>query len=347
MIGKSRAFWIGAIAIAICSTTAPMRPAAAQGGLTLYCSVLNEWCTLAVQEFERQTGIKVTMTAKGSGETITQIRAEANNPRADVWWGGTGDPHLAAAEADLTMPYRSPVLDELHPWARKQWQQSGQKTVGIYAGALGFTYNTELLAKKKLAEPKCWADLVKPDYKDEVQISNPSSSGTAYTALATLIQLWGEDQAFAYLKKLHANVNQYTRSGPAPVRNAARGETTVGIIFLHDAVAEAAAGFPLKAVAPCEGTGYEIGSMSIIKGARNLDNAKKWYDWALTPAAQNLAKQAKSFQVPSNRGASAPPGAPKLEDMKLIDYDFAKYGTSTERKRVVDRWEKEVGSLPR
>jgi iron(III) transport system substrate-binding protein len=338
---------VSALALGLGLLAADHQPAAAQGNVVVYCSVLNEWCTLAVQEFERKTGIKVTMTAKGSGETITQIRAEASNPRADVWWGGTGDPHLAAAEADLTIPYESPMLAELHPWARKQWEQSGKKTVGIYAGALGFTYNTEQLARKKLPEPKCWADLIKPDYKDEVQISNPSSSGTAYTVIATLVQLWGEDKAFDYLKKLHANVNQYTRSGPAPVRNAARGETTIGVIFLHDAVAEAVGGFPLKAVPPCEGTGYEIGSMSIIKGARNLDNAKKWYDWSLSADAQNLAKQAKSFQVPSNRAASAPPQAPRLEDMKLIDYDFAKYGTSTERKRIVDRWEKEVGSLPR
>lgn len=335
---------VAGAALAAAIAAAP-RPAAAQ--LTLYCSVLEEWCRMATQEFERKTGVKVTMTAKGSGETITQIRAEASNPRADVWWGGTGDPHLAAAEADLSQPYRSPMLDQLHPWAVKQWEQSGQKTVGIYAGALGFTYNTELLAKKKLPEPKCWADIVKPAFKDEVQMSNPSSSGTAYTALATLIQLWGEDKAFDYLKQLHRNISQYTRSGPAPVRNAARGETTVGIIFLHDAVAEAAAGFPLKAVAPCEGTGYEIGSMSLIKGARNLDNARKWYDWALSAEAQNLAKNAKSFQVPSNKTATPPPQAPKLDDIKLIDYDFKKYGTSAERKRVVARWEQEVGNLPK
>ena len=89
--------------------------------------------------------------------------------------------------------------EQLHPWAIKQWEQSGQKTVGIYAGALGFTYNTELLVKKKLPEPKCWADLAKPEFRDEVQMSNPTSSGTAYTALATLIQLWGEEKAFDYL----------------------------------------------------------------------------------------------------------------------------------------------------
>ena len=86
--------------------------------------------------------------------------------------------------------------------------------------------------------------------------------------------------------------------------------------------------------------------MSIIKGARNLDAAKKFYDWALSAAAQNLAAQAESFQVPSNKSAATPPQAPKLADIKLIDYDFAKYGSSAERKRLLDKWSKEVKSLP-
>ena len=85
----------------------------------------------------------------------------------------------------------------------------------------------------------------------------------------------------------------------------ALGETLLGITFMHDMVTAAVEGAPVKVVAPCEGTGYEIGSMSIIKGARNLDNAKKWYDWALSPEAQALAAQAKSYQVPSNRQAAA------------------------------------------
>ena len=61
--------------------------------------------------------------------------------------------------------------------------------------------------------------------------------------------------------------------------------------------------FPIVTVAPCEGTGYEIGSMSIIKGARNMDEAKKFYDWALTAEAQDLALQVNAFQVMSNKSA--------------------------------------------
>ena len=106
-------------------------------------------------------------------------------------------------------------------------------------------------------------------------------------------------------------------------------------------------GAPIKVVAPCEGTGYEIGSMSIVKGAKNLDNAKKWYDWALTPEAQKLGAAAKSYQVPSNKATPIPPQAPKLADIKLINYDFAKYGSSDERKRLLAKWDKEVKAQPK
>ncbi len=322
-------------------------PVFAQGALTVYCSVLADWCQLMAVEFEKQSGVRTNIVQKGSGETLAQIRAEAANPRGDIWWGGTGDPHLQAAELGLTEHYRSPKLEELHPWARRQAEQSGFRTVGIYAGALGIAFNSEQLARKNLSAPKCWKDLIAPALRDEVQMSNPASSGTAYTAIATFVQVFGEDGGFDFLKQLHRNISQYTRSGPAPARNTARGETLFGIMFLHDAVAEAIEGFPVKVVSPCEGTGYEIGSMSIIKGARNLDAAKRWYDFALTPEAQSLAARAKSYQTPSHMRANVPAQAPKLAEMKLIDYDFAKYGSSAERKRLIEKWEKEVGALPK
>src|SRR5258705_12507842 len=273
-----------AVLIAAVLLTAPSS-VFAQGNLNVYCSVQAEWCQTVANEFQRQTGIRVALTLKGSGETLAQVTAEAANPKGDVWFGGTGDPHLAAAEQNLTVSYKSPNLDKLHDWARRQAEQSGYKTVGIYAGALGFGYNPELLQKKKLAPPTCWRDLVKPEYRDEIQVANPNSSGTAYTAIATIVQLFGEDEAFRYLRQLHRNVNQYTRSGVGPIKAVARGETSVGISFMHDGVTEALAGFPVKIQAPCEGTGYEGGSLSTTKGARNPHRPKKFPQRALTDPA--------------------------------------------------------------
>ncbi|MGH6946197.1 MAG: ABC transporter substrate-binding protein [Kiloniellales bacterium] len=320
--------------------------ASAAERLTLYCSPQIEWCQVMVEAFTKETGIEVAMTRKSSGETFAQIKAEASNPKGDIWWGGTGDPHLQAAEEGLTEEYKSPLLGELHPWAQSQAKAAGYKTVGIYAGALGIGYTEELMKEKNLPIPKCWADLTDPVYDGEIQIANPNSSGTSYTMLATIIQVFGEDDGFELLKAMHKNVNQYTKSGSAPIKAAAQGETAIGITFMHDMTTQIVAGFPIKIVAPCEGTGYEIGSMSIIKGARNLESAKKWYDFALRPEVQELAAKAEAYQVPSNANASPPPGAPNLKELKLIDYDFKKYGSSAERSRLLKKWDEEVGSLP-
>ena len=187
-------------------------------------------------------------------ETYAQIKAEAANPKGDVWWGGTGDPHLQAAEENLTAPYVSPNRRRIAEFAMNQAKAAGDKTIGIYSGALGWGYNEELLKKQGLSAPKCWADLIKPEFKGKVQMANPNSSGTAYTTLATLVQIMGEKAAFDYLKALYKNINQYTKSGSAPVKAAGRGETVVGIVFMHDAVAVAAAGFPVKAVADRKST---------------------------------------------------------------------------------------------
>ncbi|MFN4057412.1 MAG: ABC transporter substrate-binding protein [Roseinatronobacter sp.] len=309
--------------------------------LVLYCSVQEEWCRLMAETFQRETGINVLMTRRSSGETFAQIKAEEGQPRSDVWWGGTGDPHLQAAQEGLTEEYRSPMLAELQPWAVSQAEASGFRTVGIYAGALGYGYNTTLVEDPA---PACWADLLDSRFEGDIQVANPNSSGTAYTLLATLVQIMGEDEAFEFLGQMDANVSQYTQSGAAPIRNAATGETAIGIVFMHDAVAQAVTGAPIQAVAPCEGTGYEIGSMSLVKGGPNPDSARAFYDWALSADAQALGAQANSFQVPSNSNAPVPPESPALDTITLIDYDFATYGSSETRSRLLARWDAEIGA---
>lgn len=325
-----------------------MLPAQAQSSeFNLICSAQAAWCNMLAVTFEKSQGVKVNMTLKGSGEAIAQILAERANPKTDVWFGGTGDPHLQAAEQNLTLAYKSPSLPQLHDWAQKQAAQSGYKTVGIYSGPLGFGYNTELLAKKKLPVPKVWADLLKPEYKGEIQVSDPRASGTAYTMIATLVQMMGEDKAFEYLAALHKNVSTYPRSGVGPIKAVARGEASVSISFVHDVTGEKAQGFPVESVTPADGTGAEIGSMSIVKGARNLENAKKFYEWALTPGAQQLGVAAKQYQLPSNSGTASDSHIPDFKKIKLIDYDYAKYGQAALRRQLILNWERKVFNQPK
>lgn len=310
--------------------------------VNIICSVQADWCNLIQTTFTRTQGIKVNMTLKSTGEALAQINAERANPKTDVWFGGTGDPYLQAAEQNLLLPYKSPTLTMLYTWAQRQAEQSGYKAVGIYTGPLGFAYNTELIAKKKLPIPKTWADLLRPEYKGEIQVADPRASGTAYTMIATLVQLWGQDKAFDYLAALHKNVSTYPRSGVGPIKAVARGEATISISFVHDAPGEKAQGFPIATVTPSDGTGAEIGSMAIVKGARNLENAKRFYEWALTASAQQFGATANQFQVPSNKATWVDPRVPDINKIKLIDYDYAKYGQSAMRKELIQTWERRV-----
>jgi iron(III) transport system substrate-binding protein len=104
----------------------------------------------------------------------------------------------------------------------------------------------------------------------------------------------------------------------------------------------ASKGLPLKIVAPCEGTGYEVGAVSIVNGAKNLTDAKKWVEFSLRADIQSRGPETGSFQVPSNMNAQVAPQSPTLSSIKLIDYDFATYGSSDTRKRLLARWDEEV-----
>ena len=321
-------------------------PAAAQ--LNLYCSSPNTaWCQGMAVGFEKAAGVKVSVVQKATGEMLAQVKAERANPKGDIWWAGPADSYLQAAEEGLLETYRSPKLGELHEWARHVSEVSQNRVSGVYGGILALGYNTELQQKKKLPVPRCWKDLLAPAYKGEVMLANPNSSGTAYLMLASLVQVFGEDVAFGYMKALNANVTSYARSGIGPMTAVKQGEVYIGSTVLHGVINEIVAGYPVKPVLPCEGVGYEVGSMAIIKGARNLANAKKFVDWALGADAQKIGLDIKEYAIPTNRNVALPPMVPNLAEARVIRYDFAKYGSSETRKRLLERWERDINASVR
>ena len=322
--------------------------ASAQGQLNLYCSSPNTaWCQGMAVGFEKATGTRVAVVQKATGEMFAQVKAEAANPKGDIWWAGAADAYLQAAEEGLLDEYRSPNVAQLYDWAQRITELSKGRVSGVYGGIIALGYNTEVMARKKLPIPKCWKDLTNPVYKGELMLGNPNSSGTAYLMLATLVQVFGEDEAFRYLRAVHPNVNQYARSGIGPMTAVTRGETALGSTVLHGVINEIVRGFPVEPVLPCEGVGYEVGSVAIIKGSRNAEAARKFVDWSLSPEAQKIGLDVKEYAIPTNRNVALPPQVPPLTAIKVIDYDFAKYGSSAERRRLLERWEKEINSASR
>jgi iron(III) transport system substrate-binding protein len=315
--------------------------------LVVYCSHDADACELAAQTFERETGVATAITRKPTGEFYAQIRAERDNPKADVWYGGTIDPFLQGAAEGLFTPYRSPRLAELAPWARRATERSDHAVAAIYRIIIGFGTNPALLAKRNVPAPRCWSDLTKPEYGKDIELSNPVTSGTGYTILVTLIALYGEDAAFDYLKRLHPNVVRYTQSGTAQGPSVARGEVAIGVSFVHEFVTQQLAGFAVDIAIPCEGTGDALGGMAILAGAPHPEEARAFYDWALTRPAQELANRTRNLIIPANATAVIRPEAARFAQLTTVDVNPSKYGRPEERRRLLARWQREIGDALR
>jgi iron(III) transport system substrate-binding protein len=338
---------VALLALGACVAPPPPAPAADAGGemeasteINVLCTPQPEWCEGMKIEFEKaHPDITVNFVRMSSGESLTRLRNERDNPQFDIWWGGPVDSFIAAKQEGLLEAYDSPNLaaikdPELMKDADNFW-------AGIYIGSLGFATNENWLAENPGVEPPTsLADLLKPEFTGQLMVAHPSSSGTSYTALCTVLQMMGEEAGWEYLTDYAGQVLQFTKSGSAPGRFVGQGEAAVGIVFSHDIVANIEDGMPLVLTFPEEGTGYEIGGMGIIKGAKHLDAAQKWFDWALEPATQELGPKYAAYQAPTVEGASA--SMPELLEVNLIDYDFEWCGSN--KKDFVDRFTNEVAT---
>lgn len=309
---------------------------AAEKNLVVYSSVDEENATNILNAFSEKTGIKVNMVFLSSGPALSRIEAEKNNPQADVWFGAPNENHIVARDRGLTQPYASPsAKDLLDNFKDKEgyWH-------AFYMNPLGFGILPEALKEAGLKEPKAWADLSDPSYKGIIQMPSPQSSGTAYAVVQTLISIFGEDEAFNFMKEMNPNVQTYTQSGTGPSKNLAIRETSLAIQFTPAFLKLVDQGFPAKVVFPEEGVGYEAAAVSIVKGAKNMDEAKALVDWILSKEGQTTLSEVKTYFFPVRSDVSAGEGVPSLSDIKLVGYDREK--AAADKSRIVDRWVTEV-----
>jgi iron(III) transport system substrate-binding protein len=325
---------------AVVATEAPAEVVITDTELNVLCTPQEEWCQGMKQEFEAKYGITVNYVRMSSGEALARVLAEKDNPQFDIWWGGPMDSFVAAKAEGVLEPYDSPnygnllnpelMLDPDHTYA------------GIYMGSLGFATNTNWLAEHPGVEaPTSWDDLLKPEFTGQVMVAHPSTSGTSYTALATILQLKGEEAGWEYLKKYAGQMAQFTKSGAAPAKFVGAGEAAVAIVFSHDAVNEIDNnGLPLVITFPKEGTGYEIGAEAILKGAKHMQAAKLWFDWAISAEGQSLGPKYHAYQAPTVSGVTL--SHPELMEVNIIDYDFQWAGAN--KTAFVEKFTNEIAS---
>jgi iron(III) transport system substrate-binding protein len=211
------------------------------------------------------------------------------------------------------------------------------KWVGMDIWASAICFNTVEAQKKKAATPVSWADLTKPEYKGQIAMPNPASSGTGYLMVSGWLQMMGEEAGWKFMDGLHQNIASYTHSGSKPCRQAAAGEYVVGLSFEYRANKTKKDGAPIEAILPKEGLGWDMEAAAITSTTKKTDAARKLLDWSLSEGANKL--YAENFAIVALPGIQA-----KLENIQgdveqmLAKNDFQ--WAAANRDRILAEWTK-------
>jgi iron(III) transport system substrate-binding protein len=312
----------------------PLVAPAAEDKLVIYTAYEENELKTFWDQFKKDLpdlAAKASYIRGSTGPTMARVEAEKANPQADVIWGVFNDYLTGAATKGLLEPYNAKESGAIparfkHP--ENAWQ-------GVSLLTVAFAVNQKKMAELKLAPPRSWADLLDPKYKGHIVMSNPSTSGTAYLLLASHAARLGEDKMWSYYDAIDKNLSQVTKSGGAPGRMAASGETPIGIALAYEVEVAKKQGAAIDVIYPNDGVAWTFEGNALVKGAKNPQNARRFLDWAVSKSAM------ASYGSWRGAGISRPDVAvagQKISEMNLINIDFVKAGDPRYKDRLVKRW---------
>ncbi|MBQ2863714.1 MAG: extracellular solute-binding protein [Clostridia bacterium] len=192
--------------------------------------------------------------------------------------------------------------------------------------------NTELLREKNLAEPTCYEDLLKPEYKNLISMANPKSSGTGYMFYKSLVNAWGEEKALSYFDSLTENIFQYTSSGSGPVNALLQKEAAIGFGMTSHAVTQINEGAPLKIVFFEEGSPYTMYGQGMIAGKETRTAVKEVFDYLVGTYSYRLNEKFFPEQMFKDK-------VYEVENYpKNIVYSDMKNNTIEEKSNLLGKW---------
>ena len=304
--------------------------------LNAYTIMPEKYASQVFEAFTAATGIKVNFMRFSSGEALARVVAEKNNPQVDVILGGPADTYEAGIKENVFEAYKPAGADDIPA----QFRSPQNFWTGIGVIPLVFLTNNTFLKDKGLAAPQSWNDLLDPAYKNGLQMADARTSGTATERIYTLVKVFGEDGAFDYQKKLHQNVQMYTKSGAGGAMPIATGQAASGIFYIVDALEIQQQGHNVVISYPKEGVTFGIEATGVLKGAKNMESAKKFVDWAASKAFAQLIVDKKINYIPTRTDVAVTNPALDVSKVKLFETDVAWKGAN--RKAYVDRWINEV-----
>ena len=310
-----------------------------KNSFTMYSCYVEAEVAGLVELFQKETGIGVNYVRLSAGEMQARVAAEKDNPQVAMIFGMGNDVSMAMVAEDLLAPYVPANIDQMD----QRFVDPDGMYVPLQIIVTCFGSNKEWLEEKGLEPPTSWDDLLKPEYKDEICVAHPATSGAAYTVLSQTVQRLGTDEGFNYLKELNKNVQVYTKAGAAPFTSAGLGEVGVAIGYSDNAQTVVDQGYPLVVSYPKEGAGYGVTAAAMVKGgpADEQEAAHKFIDWLIGESAMNLAYTMYN-QYPLNTTVHPEPKMIPIEEIKLMDFDPVL--SAQTKKENCEKFEAEVRS---
>lgn len=262
--------------------------------------------------FEKETGIKVKVFSSTTGKVLSRIKAEKAKPEADV---------AILASLSSAIGLKSDGMTEAYPNAKNanklfpNWKDNDNNYFAYSGSALAIIYNTKLVKNP----PKDWADLTTSTYKNQINISDPSLSGSCLDFVGGYINVNGE-KGWDYFKAVKNNGAQMVGANNEALNPVITGEKSIvlaGVDYLT--YAAKAKGEPVNLIYPSSGTVISPRPALILKGAKNKDNAEKFIDYLLSDEAQKMV--ANAYLLPGRSDITVK-GKSSASDIKSLTVDW-------------------------
>lgn len=281
--------------------------------LVIYCPHPLAFINPLVEEFEKESGVKVEVIAAGTGELLKRVESEKANPLGDIFWGGSLN--TMKPKAALFENYTSVNEDHIQP-AFKNTEGPMMRFTDIPSVIM---INTNLIGDVKV---EGYEDLLNPALKGKIAFADPSKSSSSYEHLINMLYAMGNgdpDKGWDYVEKLCRNLDGKLLSGSSAVyKGVADGEYAVGLTFEEGGAKYVADGAPVKLVYMKEGVISKPDGIYIIKNAKHMENAKKFIDFITSKEAQSII--ASQLHRRSVRDDVDPPvGLLPKDQIKIID----------------------------
>ena len=255
--------------------------------LVIYCPHPLNFINPLVDDFKaKNPGINVDVIAAGTGELIKRVESEKDNPLGDILWGGSLN--LARTKIDLFESYTSTNEENILDYYKNI---EGPLTRFTTMPSV-LMVNTNLTGNIKI---EGYEDLLNPALKGKIAAADPSTSSSAYEHLINMLYAMGKgdpEKGWDYVQKLCANLDGKLLNGSSAVyKGVADGEYAVGLTFEEGGANFVSAGSPVKLVYMKEGAVFKPDGIYIIKNAKNMENAKKFVDYATSYDVQKKVNE--------------------------------------------------------